>query len=179
MDTEKTDAEPRPPKKRKKKQPEAEATEAAPSVAGRRVLKTITEQLPVALTKREARELGQKLAQQEGELDAHESRATQVKTELKAREAEIRAQIAAAAMSLRNGTKIADVPVQLEADFDQGVVRYLRRDTGEEIRTRPLGEDERQEPLFEQAASELPRGEKPGPDITLPSGVTKAEEPTP
>lgn len=170
----------KPAKLRKRKKRE-EDLPPAPTKAGRSVLKTITEQLPVALEMREIRKLGQRLAQQEGEITNHENRATLVKADLKAQEAKIRAEISSLTMMINDGTQLRDVSVSLEADYDAGVVRYLRQDTGDEIRTRTLAEEERQVPMFKAEEEPGTDHDPREPDIALPSGVSKAapEDPEP
>jgi len=133
------------------------------------VLKTITEALPVALTDKQRLEIGLELARAEGEIADHDTRSSEVKQGLKAKEAEIRARISQLSTSLRNGQKFQDVQVDIVADFESNRARYVRQDTGEEVRNRALDASERQGLLLPEDEGELEEAE-------LPSGVSRAEE---
>jgi hypothetical protein len=150
----------------------------APSQAGREVIQVLVEDLPVELSKRELRELGGQLAAQTEEMEKHQSHAKDAKAELKSTEMSIAAQIKTLSLRIRSGTKVVPIQVHAEADFDEGVVRYLRSDTGEQIRTRPLAAEERQRHIPGTEPEQVGIPPKDGPDITtpaLPEGVTMAE----
>lgn len=120
---------------------------SAPSRAGRRVLQTLTEDLPVVMSNEERQETGEQLAAQWGELSNAESRAIEVKAELTARRKAIEARIKSLSLQLSHGSKMKPMTIVVEADFDNGVALYLRQDSGETVRSRPLAESERQEKM--------------------------------
>lgn len=139
------------------KKPKAEEMPEA-TVEGREVLRVLSETLTVPLTQEEKLDVGLRLAQEEGALGDHETSASLVKADLKAKEAQIRASISALSTSLRNGTRLADVTVFLEADFARNVVVYVRADNGKELRSRPMDASERQGQLLPETGEGLPTG---------------------
>lgn len=137
----------------------AKATSASypasiPVKAGNRVLKSIQEELPVDLTDIELRQAGSELGKLVEELENWSAHETQVKAELKARKEGIKASIKAMSIRLNHRVRTALIEVFQVADFDQGIVRYFRVDSGGEVRTRPLEDKERQQsmPLDEALA---------------------------
>lgn len=103
-----------------------------------------TERLTVKLTD-EARNLrGQQLARANGDLVEKRNEKAAVMSRLGAEEKEIIARIAALSAEVILGFAPADVEVYGTVDFDNGLVRYRRRDTGEELKTRAIREEERQ-----------------------------------
>lgn len=143
----------------------------------REVLKTLREQLTVQLSQEERLDLGLELARAEGEIADHDASAQQTKADLKAKETAIRARISALSTSLRNGTKLAEVEVKIEADFERNVAVYVRADNGKVLRERPLDPTERQKMLGleEPAKTETP---KPGePEVETPPEAAVEDAP--
>lgn len=143
----------------------------APLKAGRKVLRTSAEDLPVPLSKKELRETGAQLAAKLEDITRHTAYEKEVKASLKARRTELESTVAAIGLRLRSGTKLESIRVNDEADFGEGVVLSIRTDTGETIRTRPLRTEERQDalPLEPQTAEEVQA-------IMRTQGMTDAEK---
>lgn len=110
-----------------------------------------TEDLSCDLTSAEVLERGRRMAQVDGEIDAHTSHETNVKADLKATRARLEAERSKLAASVRSGTELRPVEVEHLADFEAGVVREIRIDTGRTVRDRVLLATERQLKLPESA----------------------------
>lgn len=71
---------------------------------------------------------------------------------LTAQEKEITARIGLLSAAVALGIEPADVEVKGYLDFKNGLVRYRRSDTGEEVKTRAIREEERQMEIPEKEA---------------------------
>ena len=108
------------------------------------IVDTHTEKLTVRLTD-EARMLRAKqLASAHQELVQKIDERKALVSALAAQEKEIAASIGALSAAVIAGIEPADVEVKGYVDFTNGLVRYRRTDTGEEIKTRAIREEERQ-----------------------------------
>lgn len=135
---------------------------ATPSKEGRQVLQTLTEDLPVEMSDAEIQQACDELVGQTQELEAHLAHKKEVTSGLKATELSIQARIKNLCIQLKNKSRTEAVSVQVEADFAEGVARFIRLDDGSEVRTRPLAESERQQSI-------------PGTEGELPPGVERIE----
>lgn len=127
--------------------PKPKRTRKAPTQKGRKVLTTYSDEMPVAMTHQELYETGLRLAglhEEEASLLAKEK---QVKAELKAVKEAVKAKSSALALRLNLRTKMAQVEILVEADFEEGVRRHVRSDTKEEVKTEPLLPTDRQDLL--------------------------------
>jgi hypothetical protein len=145
-----------PPKVRKAHKPE-------PTKSGREVLQTLSEDLPVKMTADEREAKIAIMFAKRKELASHRATKKQVVSALKATELKFEAEIENLIVQIESHSCTQSVAVQLEADFDTNTVYFVRTDTGEEIRTRPVSSQERQGMLPVVAGE-------------LPPGVTKADE---
>jgi hypothetical protein len=110
-----------------------------------------TEDLSCDLTQSEVLERGRRMAQVDGEIDAHTSHEINVKADLKATRARLEAERSKLSACVRSGTEARPVEVEHLADFEAGVVKEIRIDTGKLIRSRVLLSTERQLALPEPA----------------------------
>lgn len=133
-----------------------------PPKAGQRVLKMVTEELPVPLTGLERLEAQAHLLDLHAERVAHDAAVVNTKAQLKAREKAIESDMASTVLKLTGNVKTATVEVIQVAKFDEGIVNYIRTDTGAVIRTRPLADAERQQPLPIEEAIEKSEEEEAG-----------------
>lgn len=112
-----------------------------------RLVRTETRFLPVKLDADELRDRGDKLAAVIQDLNAEENRQVDVKAQMKARLAELDSKKTQLAIVISRREENRDVAVDLFHDFDRLVIYTVRRDTGEELSTRRMTEEERQQPL--------------------------------
>lgn len=56
----------------------------------------------------------------------------------------VREEISTIAHSLATGTKLQEVDVEMRLDMPNKLVRYVRKDNGDEVSTRPMDDDDRQ-----------------------------------
>jgi hypothetical protein len=75
------------------------------------------------------------------------------KAEMKQRLAILEARKRNLAQTYRRGVAARQIEVQVQADFREGVARYVRVDTGEVVEQRPLTDAERQPPLIPETAA--------------------------
>lgn len=115
-----------------------------------KTLDKTTRRLPVPLTDDEWRHRAARLAQVEDEVSNEEEYQKQVKTDLKARRARLEAERSQLALCVRQKTEIRDVGIEFVADYEEGIVREQRIDTGAVLETRPLSTEERQPKLFDE-----------------------------
>jgi hypothetical protein len=149
------------------KEVEAKATSASypagnvslQGAKGRQLLKTLHESLPVELTTAELLATGAEAAKQFQEQATHAAHKKEVMAELKARETQIQAQVAALHSKLLSGREHREVQVEVYSDFERNVAVYVRTDSGEEIRTRALAADERQGMLDIESGEATEAGE--------------------
>jgi hypothetical protein len=112
-----------------------------------RLVKTESRNLPVKLTEMELRERGDSLAAVIQDLTAEESRQIDVKTQMKARLTELDAKKSQLAITISRREEYRDVLVEIWHDYDRMKVCVVRRDSGEEIHTRAMTQEELQRPL--------------------------------
>jgi hypothetical protein len=132
-----------------------------PPKAGMRVLKTVSEELAVPLTEAEEKEAHGHLLDLHSERVAHDALVANTKAQLKARQAAIESDMAATVLKLTSKVRTTTVEVIQVANFEQGVVQYIRTDSGLVVRTRPLADAERQTPLPMEEAMEEEAGIAP------------------
>ena len=114
-----------------------------------------TKMLSCRLTNDEVREYGQKLAVILEDIANEVARQASFKQEMKAAVTGLESQAAALGSKIRRREELRDVEVQPELDFEAGVYRESRIDTGSVIKERPITAEERQEflPLVDGDAS--------------------------
>lgn len=118
-----------------------------------RLLKSTTEELPVALTQEELLDRGQKLAQVEVDLRTQQIAANATRKELKEAESKLRALRTELAAVVRSRKEPRPVKVETTVYFNGGppngrpVVRAHRIDTGEVLFSRDATPEELQQPL--------------------------------
>jgi hypothetical protein len=117
-------------------------------VAKKKILATKTDHLPVPLTEPELREAGKQLAHLEGDLAAQTASEKDIKDGLKAKRSALEMRISLLANTIRAGLEYRPIPVRVEADFEENIVREIREDTGATVSTRPVTEQDRQSTLF-------------------------------
>ena len=130
------------------------------STPKKKILATRTDQLPVPLTEPEIREAGKQLAHLEGDLAAQTASEKDIKDGLKAKRSALEMRISLLANTIRAGLEYRPIPVRVEADYEENVVRDIREDTGEAITTRPMNAQDRQVTLF----TGQPADKKPAPE---------------
>ena len=106
------------------------------------VISKHVEELPCPLTKDEWAERATRQAEVVKELEAHTSKEQQVKASLKADRSRLEAELAKLATQVQGHSEVRPIDVEAVADFKSGTVREVRCDTGEQVRTRALREDE-------------------------------------
>ena len=102
------------------------------------------EELPCRLTQEEWEERATRQADVVKEIEQHEGHEQQVKADLKATRTRLEAELAKLACQVKGHAEIRPITVEALADFRSGIVREVRVDTGEQVRTRALREEERQ-----------------------------------
>jgi len=107
----------------------------------------ITKNLACKLTDTELKEFGRKLATKCEDIASEESRQKDQKSEMKARLDGMEAERTSLAIVVRRQEEQRDVEVEEVFDYELGKVTQTRLDTGEEIRVRPMTNEERQQPL--------------------------------
>jgi hypothetical protein len=112
-----------------------------------RLHRTVVRSLPVRLTDEELLKKGQELAATVQDIAAEESRQVDIKTQLKAKLAELDARRSGLAVTVSRKEEHRDVEVDIFYDYQRGVVEDIRRDTGEVLTTRVMQESERQQKL--------------------------------
>lgn len=121
-----------------------------------------TELLPVKLTDPELIDRGSHLAKVEDDLGALDRREADAKAEFKAQRSKLEGVRHALAGVVRDRQEMRPVILEMFADYEQGVVEYIRTDLGEIVRDRPMGEAERQQGLFDKPKKRT----APEPDLT-------------
>lgn len=119
----------------------------ATAANGDKVLNTFTESLDVRLDDLELLERGQRLAQIDTELKAHDEHAKNLKDELKANETRLRAERTRLSNVVRNKKEPRQVDCQEEALFRRGIAVVIRLDDCTVVRERPLAPTEAQDSL--------------------------------
>lgn len=110
-------------------------------------IEKVTKNLPCKLTEAELKEFGRKLAVKCEDIAAEESRQKDQKSEMKARLDGMESERSIFALVVRRQEEQRDVEVEELFDYEAGKVIQTRLDTGEEIRVRPMTNEERQQPL--------------------------------
>lgn len=110
-------------------------------------VRIFTERLRVALTEKErasyARELSGQLETLERTEEEKKANAAHYTDEIKA----VRFRMSTLSQCVNTGYDYRDVEVYQLADFESFAMVDVRADTGEEVRRRPMTEEERQRPL--------------------------------
>lgn len=127
----------------------------------KKILATKTAQLPVPLTDPEMKRAGEKLAQLEGDLNAHALKEKDVKDSLKSTRSSLEGQIHALAAVIRQTFEYRPVAVRVEADYEAKKVFEIREDSGEVIGERDLNEQDRQASIFDLTPTDA-RPARPG-----------------
>lgn len=128
-----------------------------PKWKGREVKGETTEPLPVALTDAELIDRGGQLAKVEDDMRQLDGQESDAKAEFKARRSKLEGIRGALSRVVRDRKETRPVVLEMIADYVQGIVEYVRTDTGELVKDRPMGEAERQQGLFQKAEqTELP-----------------------
>lgn len=109
--------------------------------------RTVVRSLPVRLTEEELLKKGSELAATVQDIASEESRQQDIKSQLKAKLAELEARRSNLAITVSRKEEHRDVEVDIFHDYQRGVVEDVRRDTGETISRRVMNEEERQRAL--------------------------------
>lgn len=110
---------------------------------GLTLIKEVTRHLPCQLTDDEVMHTGEQLAQLIEDIATEESRASDVKAQLKASMTTLETRSAALGSKVRRREEYRDVKVSLYLQDDQ-MVSIVREDTGEQVEIRPAHPDELQ-----------------------------------
>ncbi len=117
-----------------------------------RILKRGTEVLWVELTAAEFHAKAKELAEKQEELQLERDSQKEQKTEMKRRLELIEGARAELSRVVRKGAEEREVQIELHADDKRGVLQYVRMDTGEVFKERPLADGERQLNAFDAPA---------------------------
>lgn len=112
-----------------------------------KISKTTTKSLPVRLSQDELRERGDTLASVIQDLNTEQKRQTDQKAQMKAKLSELEARQTQLAITISRREEDREVMVDTWYDYERGTVSEVRRDTGEEIASRRMTDDEKQRPL--------------------------------
>lgn len=124
-----------------------------PATALPTILDTLTLELPVPLTLEERASFGDQLATLHGLEEDELAEQAQEKAAMKERLLSIANRRHKLAGLLRRGSENRPVKVEVVADYEAGVARGIRVDTGEVLTTRALRDEERQMPLSPEVAA--------------------------
>ena len=114
-----------------------------------RNLKRGTEVLWVDLTPAEFNAKAKELAEKQEELSLERESQKEQKTEMKRRVELIEQARAELSRVVRKGAEEREVQIEQHADDKRGVLQYVRMDTGEVFKERPLQDGERQLSAFD------------------------------
>lgn len=106
-----------------------------------------TMRLPVRLTDPERVQRAQRLAIVSQELDSHDQEVKMYKAAKQRERKPIYAAWQEALAVCRDGIEQRDVPIQHKKDYGRKVIAVIRVDTGEEVDSHPMTENDFQEPL--------------------------------
>lgn len=118
--------------------------EAVPAV---KLHRTVVRSLACRLTEEELLKKGQELAATVQDISSEESRQQDIKSQLKAKLAELEARRSNLAITVSRKEEHRDVEVDIFHDYQRGVVEDVRRDTGEIVSRRVMNPEERQQKL--------------------------------
>jgi hypothetical protein len=117
------------------------------------LLKTITRNVPCHLSDMELLTRADELSVVVQEITAEEGRQVDVKAQMKARLTELDARKSRLAITIGRKEEYRDVPCDLFANVERGIVEVVRRDTAEVVESRAMSDDERQKALPLEVAS--------------------------
>lgn len=109
--------------------------------------RSTTKWLPCELTKSELLAYGSELGTVTQDIKTEEDRHTSIKQELKATITQLESQRTILASKITRKEEHRDIEVDCKLDFGRDLYVETRTDTGEEILTRPIRDDERQEAM--------------------------------
>jgi hypothetical protein len=104
--------------------------------------------LSCELSQEELLEAGSQLASTIQDIAAEEDEQASVKSEMKARLTELEAKRTQLAIKVQRKQEWRTIEVQRELDFEEGMYREIRTDTGDVIFEREITDEERQEKLI-------------------------------
>lgn len=113
----------------------------------RKIIGEIQDHLPVVLSNAELIDRGHQLADVERKVRDLDMREADAKAGFKKERGALETERHVLAGTIRDGKELRPVSLSMEADYDAGVIEYVRTDTGEVTKTRPLGDHERQVPM--------------------------------
>lgn len=143
-----------------------------------RLLPLRKKMLPCILTAEELQKYGGELAKVVEDIGTEMGRQTSFKQQMKATLSALESNAAALSSKICRQEELRDVDVQPEMNFNKGVYREIRTDTGAVISERPLTEEERQGFLpFDKPKAEN-KTEAVLPEIKKPKSKKKAGEST-
>ena len=125
------------------------------------------ENLPCKLTEKELRTAGSDLAGVVQDIATEADRHVDIKSQMKARLSELEARKSILAITISRREEYRDVEIEVLSNYDEGIVRRVRMDTGEVLHERPMREDERQSSLPMDEAQPYPAAD--GQDTADPS----------
>jgi len=100
--------------------------------------------LPVMLSRDETLDYGKKLADAHQAMTELELEEVSFKQQIKSRMAIIESEIGAKSCALRQGYEHRKVKCEITMDYDHGIIRITRTDTGKEVESRKMTDSERQ-----------------------------------
>jgi hypothetical protein len=106
------------------------------------------ERLPCKLTDIELKSRGLELGHKLSELNDLEAKKKAAASTFSSAIKEVNAKIHELGETQRTGTEYRQVEVREERAFESNLIKIVRRDTGEQVRTRAMTGEERQEELF-------------------------------
>jgi hypothetical protein len=107
----------------------------------------VSRMLPVRLVESELRERGDQLASVTQDVTTEQQRQSDMKAQMKARLSELEAKRTQLAITISRREEDREVLVTLRFDYRAGRVTEVRNDTGEELLTRHISDEERQRNL--------------------------------
>ncbi len=139
-----------------KKKPETavEEPEKDPMEQNRFFEEETVEYLKHVFSEKEKTDMGEKLAQCFADCAGKEADLKSVSTQLKSEVAKIQGEMSALSGKIREGYEHRNIKCKKRFDYRLGMVEYIRLDTGEIVRERPLDEEERQRTLNLKSKSE-------------------------
>lgn len=117
------------------------------------ILGTGSRELPVKLTEVEMADVARQLCSVIDQVEQEEADQKEEKASMKERLAGLLARQRRLAGTLRRGIEPRMVDVRVEADYEAGVARTVRADTGEVLDSRVLTDRERQQTLLPETAA--------------------------
>lgn len=92
----------------------------------------------------EKREISIEMAEKVSRLDSLEDELKAVKSDFKSQIDQTSADMKNLASKINNGWEMREIKCIIEYDYENGIVRHIRTDNGQEVKTRKMNQEERQ-----------------------------------